>query len=137
MTDPCLLPRSPDPDQGVLFAPPPPPEAIRHAGDPHVYLPAEARPTQVAAAAAVLPRTGTQRARVLAEIKRSGRGGLTDEEIGARLDLGGNSVRPRRLKLVESGLVVDSGDRRPTPGGGPAIIWVTPDHAGEVVARGA
>jgi hypothetical protein len=115
------MPRSPNPDQGSLFAPPPPPESVRHATDPHVYLPA-ARPTQVAAAAAVRPRTGTQRARVLDAIRTAGRDGLIDEEIEDALHLDGNSARPRRKELEEGGLIVDSGQRR--------------QHAGEV-ARGA
>ena len=51
-------------------------------------------------------------------------GGLTDDEIGATLELGGNSVRPRRRELVERGLVADSGDRRKTATGRRAIVWV-------------
>ncbi len=92
--------------------------------DPHVFLPAEPRPTQVEAAAAVEPRTGTQRARVLAAIRTAGGDGLTDEEISARLGLSLNSARPRRLELVTARLVVASGRTRPTLGGGHATVWI-------------
>jgi hypothetical protein len=116
---------APNPDQGALFTPPPEPEQLRAAGDPHVFLPRDPRPTQVQAAAASLPRSGTQRARVLMAIQRAGRIGKTDEELAAFLRMDGNSVRPRRLELVEQGLVVDSSERRPTEAGGDAIVWVT------------
>jgi hypothetical protein len=132
----------PSPDQGALFAPAPPPEALRHAGDPHVYLPAEPRPTQVAAAAAVLPRTGTQRRRVLDAIRAAGpvrpdgSGGLTDEEIEDALHIGGNTERPRRKELEHDGLIVESGRFRATSTGRDAIVWVAAGLA-EEVARGA
>ncbi len=126
------MPRSPRPDQGSLFAPPPPPESVRHATDPHVYLPADPRPTSAAAAAAALPHTATQRRRVLDAIRDAGRDGLTDEEVEDALHLGGNSARPRRKELEEGGLIVDSGERRETSTGRAAIVWVTPEHVGEV-----
>lgn len=91
---------------------------------PHVYLPAQPRATQVAAAARALPRSGTQRRRVYDQIVRAGQDGLTDEEIGAFLRLSLNSVRPRRLELVEAGLVADSSRRRDTQGKNPAIVWI-------------
>jgi hypothetical protein len=136
------MPRSPSPDQGALFAPPPPPEAVRHAGDPHVCLPADPWPTQVAAAAAALPRTGTWRRWVLDAIgaawpvRPDGSGGLTDEEIEDALGIGGNTERPRRKKLEEAGLILDSGATRPTSTGKAAIVWVAAGLA-EEVARGA
>jgi len=66
---------------------------------------------------------GTQRARVLAAIVESGHG-LTDDEIGARLGISGNSVRPRRLELVDLGLVEDTGNVRAMgPNGNPCTIW--------------
>jgi hypothetical protein len=136
------MPRSPSPDQGALFAPPPPPEAVRHAGDPHVCLPADPRPTQVAAAAAALPRTGTWRRWVLDAIgaawpvRPDGSGGLTDEEIEDALGIGGNTERPRRKELEEAGLILDSGATRPTSTGKAAIVWVAAGLA-EEVARGA
>jgi hypothetical protein len=80
----------------------------------------------------VLPRTGTQRARVLDAIRNAGRDGLTDEEVKDVLRLGGNSTRPRRKELEEGGLIVDSDKRRETSTGRAAIVWVTPKHVGEV-----
>jgi hypothetical protein len=116
------------PDQAGLFDLAEP-ETRHAAGDPHIYLPAVPRDTQTAAAAAALPRSGTQRAKVLEVIRQAGPAGLTDQEIAVALGLAENSVRPRRLELSTPGedgqppLVVDSGERRETSGGNPAIVW--------------
>jgi hypothetical protein len=105
------------------------PAARRHALDPHVFLPAVPRHTQTAAAATAVPRSGTQRAKVLEVIRGAGQAGLTDKEIAVKLGLAENSVRPRRLELSTPGedgqpaLVVDSGERRETAGGSLAIVW--------------
>ena len=50
--------------------------------------------------------------------------GLTDAEIEARTGLGPNTARPRRVGLVLKGLVRDSGQRRLTPSGRAARVWV-------------
>jgi hypothetical protein len=99
------------------------PAARRHALDPHVFLPAVPRDTQTAAAATTLPRSGTQRAKVLEVIRGARQAGLTDQEIAVELGLVENSVRPRRLELADDGLIADSGERRETTGGNPAIVW--------------
>jgi hypothetical protein len=74
------------------------------------------------AAERILPKTGTQRSRVLEAIRRQG--GLTDEEIADRLGMNPSSVRPRRQELQKAGWVEDSGDRRPTASGAQAIVWM-------------
>jgi hypothetical protein len=122
--------RSVSPDQSSLFDVAEP--EVRHRMDPnlittnHAYTQAVPRDTQVAAAAAVLPRTGTQRARVLEAIKGAGPAGMTDQEVAVRLAMAENSVRPRRLELADAGLIEDSGERRETSGGNPAIVWIAP-----------
>lgn len=50
--------------------------------------------------------------------------GRTDAEIQFNLGMKGNTQRPRRLELVEVGLVIDSGMRRETPKGNNAIVWL-------------
>lgn len=78
------------------------------------------------AADRMLPRSGTQRARVLDSIRYHtewGDGGLTDEEIGVELGMNPSSVRPRRQELQKMGWVEDSGDRRETESGMRAIVW--------------
>jgi hypothetical protein len=47
----------------------------------------------------------------------------TDEELEARVDAGGNTIRPRRRSLVQRGLVEDSGLTRATRSGRRAIVW--------------
>ena len=77
--------------------------------------------TSRAAAAQALPKSGTNRARILDYITKAG--GATDEELELALQLSGNTVRPCRVSLVQDGWVVDSGKRRPVRSGNDAIIW--------------
>ena len=76
--------------------------------------------------AADLARAGaaTQRDRVRAAIRAAGEAGRTDEERQLALVLGGSTERPRRIELVERGLIRDSGRRRATSTGRQAVIWV-------------
>jgi len=83
--------------------------------------------TERAAALRVMPRSGTQRARVLQAFRAlRGIDGLTDYElwkvhrIGARPHVAGT----RREELIADGWpIVDSGRRRRTDTGSPAIVW--------------
>lgn len=79
--------------------------------------------TSQEAAQTVLPRTGTQRRRVYDFIADRGDFGATDLEVQRRLDMDGNTERPRRVELVDAGLVVDSG-RRTVVDGRRMIVWV-------------
>ena len=93
---------------------------------PAVKIAHNARHTSVQAAFSALPRTGTQRARVLEAIKWAGSNGLTDEEIGEATGLPANSVRPRRLELLELGLIEEPpGKLRHTRTGHTAQVWVS------------
>lgn len=49
--------------------------------------------------------------------------GLTDEEGIALTSLSPSSYRPRRVELVEAGLVVDSGLTRPSLSGRQMTVW--------------
>jgi hypothetical protein len=80
--------------------------------------------TSVEAAEIILPKTGTLRRRVYDMILRHSDFGATDYELQARLDLTGNTERPRRKELQDRGLIQDSGQRRPTPSGRASIVWV-------------
>lgn len=81
------------------------------------------RDTRRAALLKIAPRTGTIRRRVLNEIVSRGKEGLTDDEIAERLDLSPNTARPRRVELVEGFWIADSGLRRESFYGNPAIVW--------------
>ncbi len=65
----------------------------------------------------------TLRAMVLKQIRVSGNG-LADEEGIALLKMNPSTYRPRRVELVERGLVKDSGRRTKTASGRSAIIWI-------------
>jgi hypothetical protein len=90
------------------------------------------------AAEANMPRSGTQRAKVLLTIyyesyrqngyvEIAGEGGLTLDEIANVAGMIGNSVRPRRKELEEAGLVEDSGFKRSSNMGQPAVVWCLTD----------
>lgn len=95
---------------------------------PAVKLAADAKDTSKKAAERVLPKTGTQRHAVLDFIQGSDMYGATDAEISFHLNIPENSVRPRRLELVEMGWIADSGLRRAVPGHEQAIVWVDAIH---------
>lgn len=80
--------------------------------------------TSQAAALSIELNANTLRALVYAFIKRADLRGATDEEICDALRLGGNTGRPRRVELVEGGLVRDSSNRRRTRSGRNAVVWV-------------
>lgn len=52
------------------------------------------------------------------------RDGMTDEEMQDALGMEGSTERPRRVELVESGAVIDSGRTRSTKSGRQATVWV-------------
>ena len=67
--------------------------------------------TSHTAALKVMPKTGTQRRRVLDFIGSCGASGASDLEIQTGLRLNGNSDDPDASN-VDAGLIVDSGVRR-------------------------
>lgn len=80
--------------------------------------------TAAAAADSVKTITGQQRRRVYEFIESRGCLGATDIEIQNALDLNPSSQRPRRIELVERGVVTDSGTKRATPSGRSAAVWI-------------
>lgn len=89
-----------------------------------VKVRADARQTSRDAAARALPGAGTQAGRVLRCIVDAGLQGVTDEQISDRLGMPLNTVRPRRLELIERELALDSGDTAPTASGAQATVWL-------------
>lgn len=82
--------------------------------------------TERLAAARVAPRSGSQRARVL-EMFRAHPEGLTDYELWTLGQIGARPHVPatRREELIFDGWpIVDSGRRRLTDTGTPAVVWV-------------
>jgi hypothetical protein len=94
---------------------------------------APARTTSVAAKVAIGPVAKNLRQQVFLHLLSLWPRGATLNEIEAALEMPGNTVRPRRIELEKKGFVKDSGDRRLTPTGRNAIVWVVPD----AVARAA
>lgn len=87
-----------------------------------------ARQTSVDAADLVAPRTGSQRARVLDavhSVSTGPLGGLTDVELARQTGLSANSVRPRRVELVDLGWLEDTGRTRAHLGRAHAVWGLT------------
>jgi hypothetical protein len=91
-----------------------------------------ARRTSAAAAAAVEPKTGSQRHRLLTAVAQVSRDpalvGLTDVELGAATGIRPNSLRPRRGELVDGGWLEDSGRTR-LHHGREHTVWVLSEKA--------
>lgn len=83
--------------------------------------------TERVAAGRVTPRSGTQRAAVLEALRAAGDRGATDHELWVATEA--KCVRPhvagtRREELIRDGwTIVDTGERRLTDTGTPAIVW--------------
>lgn len=86
---------------------------------PLLHQPTE---TSVSAAKANVPNRTSQRMQVLDFIRKCGKRGATDLEIEKHFGWQGSTVRPRRVELVDLGLITSCG-KRPTPSGRQATVW--------------
>lgn len=84
----------------------------------------DAADTERDAAVSQYPKIGGDRRRVLEFIASCGAHGATDDEVAAGTGLYLYTAAPRRVELVNAGLVVRSGERRQTPRKRRAIVWV-------------
>lgn len=82
------------------------------------------RETSRKAALNAYPRTGTQRARVLALLRVKGTAGMTRWEIEHAMGLSGNSIHPRVLELIAGGFAAETDRTRKTPSGNDAAVVV-------------
>jgi len=89
-----------------------------------VGLPHSGTDTSRAAAERMVPGATAQAARVFQFLSKCGKEGATDHEVQAELAMTGDSERPRRWSLQKAGLIRDSGQRRKSPAGRQAIVWV-------------
>ena len=80
--------------------------------------------TERGAAYRNMPRSGSQRLRVLECLHAAGERGRTDQEMEEILELKRPSPGSRRGELVQGGWVKDSGRRRSTDLGSSAVVWV-------------
>lgn len=103
-------------------------ELSRAAANAPGLLREDSGDTEINAAFAVMPGTGTQRMAVLMAIRDAGAEGATDDQIVAILDSTYSKVGPRRRELMAGGWVVDSTRRRLSESGQESIVWVlTPE----------
>lgn len=88
----------------------------------------KAKPTQVAAARGIYPKSGTIQGRILELITE--REGLTDEELERILGMKHQSVSAARNVLMNKGWIINSGRTRPNLNGNSAIVWVRATQEG-------
>ena len=81
--------------------------------------------TSQRAAVAIEPKAGTLRDSVLSFLRGRMDRGATDEEIQRFLEMDPSTQRPRRIELVQAGLVRNSGGTRTTTSGRQAVIWIS------------
>lgn len=80
--------------------------------------------TQRVSAVLVYYKSGSDRQAVLAEIALSGEVGMTDFEIEESLVMRHQTASARRNDLMNDGWIEDSGLRRLTDSGRPAVAWI-------------
>lgn len=75
------------------------------------------------AAAEIEAKARTLRGTVYSFLKISGPYGATDDELQVALLMNPSTQRPRRIELVELGLVKNSGKKRRTRSARWAVVW--------------
>ena len=78
------------------------------------------------AALTIKASTANLREQVLEALRRIP---STDEALSERLAMSPNTCRPRRVELVDRGLVEDSGERAKTASGRSAVVWRVKEDA--------
>lgn len=76
------------------------------------------------AAESIEPMKGTLQYQILKYLRMMRSFGATDEQAANRLDIPGNTYRPRRRELEEMGFVKRTDIRRPTESGRTAHVYV-------------
>lgn len=89
----------------------------------------DAPETSHIAAKRIARHAAKQRTEVLSVIVKAGAFGATDAEIEHATGIRAQSVSPRRGELRTLGFIVDSGKRRLTRSGRPAMVWVLSEFA--------
>jgi len=78
--------------------------------------------TSEEAAKEIEPKVGRLHWTLVAALERGG-SGMTDEQMQEACDMEQSTQRPRRVELVASGMVCDSGERRRTRAHRWAVVW--------------
>lgn len=91
---------------------------------PELPFQAHSATSQAAAKSMKGRKSDAMRQRVYAFLVERGAEGATDEEMQGWLDMNPSTQRPRRIELVATGQVVDSGKVRKTLSGRSATVWV-------------
>lgn len=91
---------------------------------PSVAIHHRAQETSRIAAQKALPNSGTKRRIIFELIKDSAMFGLCDHELEVKTGWLHQSASAARNTLMKDGWILDSGQRRNTAQGNPAIVWI-------------
>jgi hypothetical protein len=108
-------------EKGIVFVSP---DKRKPVASNSVRVGASHPDTSINAARKALPRSGTKKKIVYELIKSKGIFGMCDHEIEQELNWTHQSASSSRNTLMNDLWVEDSGMRRETPQGNPAIVWV-------------
>lgn len=90
---------------------------------------ASSRDTSEIASTVARLKAGTRRHEAFSLIQAAGARGLTDDELESNSGRSHQTMSATRNSLLADGVIVDSGQRRPTRYGNPAIAWVVAGYA--------
>jgi hypothetical protein len=108
-------------EKGLIFIPPNKRRPVETNG---VRVSARHPDTSLNAARKAFPKSGTKKKLIYDLIVESGIFGMCDHELEIKTGFRHESTSASRNYLMKDGWITDSGQRRETPQGNPAIVWV-------------
>jgi predicted transcriptional regulator len=91
-------------------------------------VPHNGTPTSIMAAEVARFKAGSVALKVLTLIRQKGPRGATADEVLVEMSLDHQTGSARVSGLAKSGLILPSGEKRPTRRGCQAAVYVTPDN---------
>lgn len=79
-----------------------------------------------------LQRMALRAIREAGQVREDGTGGLTADELAAKLEMDRWSIQPRTSELRRKHLIDDSGHRRRNVTGKRAVVWVAVDRDAQI-----
>ena len=108
-------------EKGLIFIPPNKRRPVETNG---VRVSARHPVTSLNAVKKAFPKSGTKKKLIYDLIVSAGVNGMCDHELEIRTGFRHESTSATRNCLMNDGWIIDSGLRRETPQGNPAIVWV-------------
>ena len=108
-------------EKGIVFIPAHKRKPVESNG---IRVSARHPETSVRAAQKAFPKSGTKKKIIYDLIVNAGVNGMCDHELEIKTGYRHESTSATRNTLMNDGWIIDSGFRRETPQGNPAIVWI-------------